>query len=191
MSEERTEPSASSAPAGEIDVPPTVVATTTIAVNRRLGLGDVYTASDQATGRSLAVKFLNDWAWQQPACREAFDFEATVTSHLEHPNIVPVYVTGATPDGKPFYAIRLIPGRTLAAAIAEFHAPGPGAEPAERQSARYNQLLAEFALTCKAIAYALVQGPGCLSVLQWPPNGADSCASRRPRHSRRCPCGSG
>jgi hypothetical protein len=37
MSEERTEPSASSAPAGEIDVPPTVVATTTIAVNRRLG----------------------------------------------------------------------------------------------------------------------------------------------------------
>ena len=111
MSEERTEPSASSAPAGEIDVPPTVVATTTIAVNRRLGLGDVYTASDQATGRSLAVKFLNDWAWQQPACREAFDFEATVTSHLEHPNIVPVYVTGATPDGKPFYAMRLIPGR--------------------------------------------------------------------------------
>jgi len=29
----------------------------------------------------------------------------------------------------------------------------------------------------------LVQGPGCLSVLQRPPNGADSCASRRPRHS--------
>ncbi|MFM8435897.1 MAG: hypothetical protein ACKOBP_11270, partial [Planctomycetia bacterium] len=93
MSDERTEPAASSAPAGEIDVPPTVVATTTIAVNRRLGrggLGDVYTASDQATGRSLAVKFLNDWAQEQPACREAFDFEATVTSQLEHPNIVPV-----------------------------------------------------------------------------------------------------
>jgi hypothetical protein len=29
----------------------------------------------------------------------------------------------------------------------------------------------------------LVQGPGCLPVLQRPPNGADSCASRRPRHS--------
>ena len=29
----------------------------------------------------------------------------------------------------------------------------------------------------------LVQGPGCLSVLQRPPNGADGCASRRPRHS--------
>jgi len=35
---------------------------------------------------------------------------------------------------------------------------------------------------CRAL---LVQGAGCLSVLQWPPDGADSCASRRPRHSPR------
>jgi len=161
MSEERTEPSASSAPAGDIDVPPTVVATTTIAVNRRLGrggIGDVYTASDRATGRSLAVKFLNDWALEQEACREAFAFEATVTSQLEHPNIVPVYVTGATPDGKPFYAMRLIAGRTLAAAIAEFHDRRRGGESAEQRSARYSELLGQFALACKAIAYAHDRG---------------------------------
>jgi hypothetical protein len=161
MSEERTEPSASSAPAGDIDVPPTVVATTTIAVNRRLGrggIGDVYTASDRATGRSLAVKFLNDWALEQDSFREAFAFEALVTSQLEHPNIVPVYVTGATPDGKPFYAMRLIPGRTLATAIAEFHDRRRGAESAEQRSARYTELLGQFALACKAIAYAHDRG---------------------------------
>ncbi len=161
MSEDRTEPSASSAPAGDIDVPPTVVATTTIAVNRRLGrggIGDVYTASDRATGRSLAVKFLNDWALEQESCREAFAFEALVTSQLEHPNIVPVYVTGATPDGKPFYAMRLIPGRTLAAAIAEFHDRRRGGDSAEERSARYTELLGQFALACKAIAYAHDRG---------------------------------
>ncbi len=161
MAEERTEPSASSAPAGELDVPPTVVATTTIAVNRRLGrggIGDVYTASDRATGRSLAVKFLNDWAIGQDSCREAFAFEATVTSQLEHPNIVPVYVTGATPEGKPFYAMRLIPGRTLAAAIAEFHDRRRAGDSAEARSERYNELLAQFALACKAIAYAHDRG---------------------------------
>jgi hypothetical protein len=162
MAEERTEPSAAPAPAaGELDVPPTVVATTTIAVNRRLGrggIGDVYTASDRATGRSLAVKFLNDWALGQESCREAFAFEATVTSQLEHPNIVPVYVTGVTPDGKPFYAMRLIPGRTLAAAIAEFHDRRRGGDSAEARSERYNELLAQFALACKAIAYAHDRG---------------------------------
>jgi eukaryotic-like serine/threonine-protein kinase len=161
MAEERTEPSAAAAPAGELDVPPTVVATTTIAVNRRLGrggIGDVYTASDRATGRSLAVKFLNDWAIEQASCREAFAFEATVTSQLEHPNIVPVYVTGATPDGKPFYAMRLIPGRTLAAAIAEFHDRRRAGDSAEARSERYNELLAQFALACKAIAYAHDRG---------------------------------
>ncbi|NDC53395.1 MAG: serine/threonine protein kinase [Planctomycetia bacterium] len=161
MPEEHTEPSASSAPAGDIDVPPTVVATTTISVNRRLGrggIGDVYTASDRATGRSLAVKFLNDWALEQESFREAFAFEATVTSQLEHPNIVPVYVTGATPDGKPFYAMRLIPGRTLAAAIAEFHDRRHAGESVERRSARYSELLGQFALVCKAIAYAHDRG---------------------------------
>lgn len=161
MAEERTEPSAASSSAGENDVPPTVVATTTIAVNRRLGrggIGDVYTASDRATGRSLAVKFLNDWALEQTSCREAFAFEATVTSQLEHPNIVPVYVTGATPEGKPFYAMRLIPGRTLAAAIAEFHDRRRAHDSAEQRSERYNELLAQFALACKAIAYAHDRG---------------------------------
>ncbi len=161
MSDERTEPSASSAPAGDIDVPASVVATTTIAINRRLGrggIGDVYTASDRVTGRSLAVKFLNDWALEQESCKQAFAFEATVTSQLEHPNIVPVYVTGATPDGKPFYVMRLIPGRTLAAAIAEHHRPRTRGVSREHQAASYTELLGQFALACKAIAYAHDRG---------------------------------
>lgn len=92
----------SAASVGPVDdqIPTRVVATTTISVNRRLGrggLGDVYYANDKATGRELAVKFLNGWAVTQEALRESFLFEATVTSQLEHPNIVPVYVTGAHP----------------------------------------------------------------------------------------------
>jgi|688.fasta_scaffold06653_7 serine/threonine protein kinase len=145
----------------EESVPARVVATTTIAVNRRLGrggLGDVYYASDKATGRELAVKFLNGWAVSQEALRESFQFEATVTSQLEHPNIVPVYVTGATPDGRPFYAMRLIPGRTLGAAIHEFHDRRHASEAAGERSARYRELLGQFALVCKAIAYAHDRG---------------------------------
>lgn len=146
---------------GGFDVPPTVVATTEMLINRRLGrggLGDVYVASDRATGRSLAVKFLNATASAQPSCREAFAVEARVTGQLEHPNIVPVYVTGEAPGGRPYYAMRLIQGRTLAAAIADLHDRRRARESEESRTARYTELLAEFALVCKAIAYAHDRG---------------------------------
>jgi len=150
-----------SAQTADASVPPTIVATMTIAVNQRLGhggLGDVYAASDRGTGRNLAVKFLNNWAVNQHACRESFRFEATVTSQLEHPNIVPVYVTGATPDGKPFYAMRLIPGRTLGAAIAEFHYQKHSFTVSARSATALRELLGQFALVCKAIAFAHDRG---------------------------------
>ncbi|MFM8893008.1 MAG: serine/threonine-protein kinase, partial [Planctomycetia bacterium] len=142
-------------------MPAVLVATTTITIDRRLGrggLGDVYAASDRGTGRTLAVKFLNDWALEQAACREAFSFEAKVTSQLEHPNIVPVYATGSTEDGRPFYAMRLIPGKTLATAIAEFHDAQRSGDPTERKAARYRELLGQSALVCKAIAFAHDRG---------------------------------
>lgn len=145
----------------EAVVPQTLVATTSIVIDRPLGrggLGDIYEASDRSTGRNLAVKFLNDWALDQPACREAFSFEAKVTSQLEHPNIVPVYATGSTPEGRPFYAMRLIPGRTLGAAIGEFHDRRPGESDSERHAARYRELLGQFSMICKAIAFAHDRG---------------------------------
>ena len=144
-----------------LDVPPTVVATTEILITRRLGrggLGDVYTASDRATGRSLAVKFLNVAASAQASCRESFAIEARVTSQLEHPNIVPVYVTGDAPDGRPYYAMRLIQGRTFAAAIADLHDRRRVRDRADERTSRLSELLSQFALVCKAIAYAHDRG---------------------------------
>lgn len=145
-------------PAG---VPDEVSATTRLAVERRIGrggLGDVHVARDTATGRDLAVKFLSAWAVTQEDLRESFQFEATVTSQLEHPNIVPVYATGSTDDDRPFYCMRLIQGRTLGAAIADFHDPHRAHDPAAERTTRYRELLGQFALVCKAIAYAHDRG---------------------------------
>ena len=142
-------------------MPGEVTAVTHIVIERRLGrggLGDVHVARDKATGRDLAVKFLNAWALAQEDLRESFQFEATVTSQLEHPNIVPVYVTGSTDDGRPFYCMRLIPGRTLGTAIAELHDPHRAHDPTPERNARYREILGQFALVCKAIAYAHDRG---------------------------------
>jgi hypothetical protein len=59
-----------------------------------------------------------------------------VTGGLEHPGVVPVYGLGVYPDGRPFYAMRLIKGDSLKDAIRRFHAAdGPGRDPGERRLA--------------------------------------------------------
>jgi hypothetical protein len=54
--------------------------------------------------------------------------------------------------------MRLIPGRTLAAAIAEFHDHRHGEHDAERHAVRYRELLGQFSMICKAIAFAHDRG---------------------------------
>ena len=141
-------------------IPSTVVAITEILINRPLGrggIGEVYVANDRATGRSMAVKFLRATAANESSCRDAFVFEAQVTSQLEHPNIVPVYVTGTTEDEKPFYAMRLIPGRTLDSAIHDVQSHKKERDASDHHF-RQTALLSQFALVCKAIAYAHDRG---------------------------------
>jgi tetratricopeptide (TPR) repeat protein len=45
--------------------------------------------------------------------------EARVLAQLQHPNIVPVYDAGTRADGLPFFAMKLVEGRSLRAAIRE------------------------------------------------------------------------
>ncbi len=81
----------------------------------RGGLGRIIRAKDERTGRFVAIKeMLADNA--DAAAR--FVREALVTANLQHPAIVPVYEVGQWPDGKPFYAMKLVRGRPLNDVIA-------------------------------------------------------------------------
>ncbi len=66
----------------------------------RGGLGVVYAARDRQLDRRVAIKVM-DAAWAG---------EARVIARLEHPGIVPVYETGTLPDGRVFYAMKLVAG---------------------------------------------------------------------------------
>jgi len=82
----------------------------------RGGMGQVFEATDQQFNRVIALKqATNDGA----AIRRRFTTEAIVTGNLEHPGIPSVYERGVDGDGRPFYAMRRIQGRTLTALIAE------------------------------------------------------------------------
>ncbi len=74
----------------------------------RGGMGTVYKAEDTVLGRMIALKILDEE-----------NDEARIIAALEHPGIVPVHDAGRLPDGRVFYAMKLVDGAPLHA----FHAP--------------------------------------------------------------------
>ena len=85
----------------------------------RGGMGAIYRARDPAFDRSLAVKVLLPRAGLIPDAARWFAREAKLTGRLQHPGIPPVHDLGTLADGTPFFAMKLIEGRTLAALIAD------------------------------------------------------------------------
>ena len=117
-----------------------VVPVTTYAFGREVargGMGRVVAAQDLRIGRPVAVKELLD---SSPSTAARFEREARITARLQHPGIVPIYEIGTWPGGTPFYAMRLVEGKTLSAALAE----------ADNRLA----LLPSVIAACEAVAFA-------------------------------------
>ena len=76
----------------------------------RGGLGRVFRARDPRTNRIVAIK---EVLRPTPDIIVRFAREALVTANLQHPAIVPVYEVGRWDTGEPFYAMKLVEGRTL------------------------------------------------------------------------------
>lgn len=79
----------------------------------RGGMGVVYEAEDAELQRRVAIKVLAT----EIASRDAVEHmraEARVIAQLEHPGIVPLHDAGMLPDGRVFYVMKLVRGRTLA-----------------------------------------------------------------------------
>jgi len=68
----------------------------------RGGMGVVYRAEDSVLGRTVALKVMDDG-----------EAEARIMASMEHPGIVPVHDTGTLPDGRTFYAMKLVEGTRL------------------------------------------------------------------------------
>jgi tetratricopeptide (TPR) repeat protein len=81
----------------------------------RGGMGRILLARDRRLGRRVALKELH--AEAGPGASRRFVREALVTARLQHPAIVPVYEAGRWPGGRPFYAMKLVEGRSLEALL--------------------------------------------------------------------------
>ena len=116
------------------------------------GLGEIFVAKDLELNRQVALKTIQ--RTNQDA-RSRFILEAEITGQLEHPSIVPVYGMGVDAEQRPYYAMRLVDGRTLLEVIAEYHQES---QRHRKDTVAFRKLLTHFVDVCQAIAYAHSRG---------------------------------
>ena len=80
----------------------------------RGGMGSVLKGRDPDLGRDVALKVLRDDLRDDPGMVRRFVEEAQIGGQLQHPGIVPIYELGTFADLRPFFAMKLVKGHTLA-----------------------------------------------------------------------------
>ena len=113
----------------------------------RGGMGVIERVRDERLGRDLAMKSaLRSGA--NAALR--FEKEARLTGQLDHPGIVPVHDVGASPEGTPWFTMRLVGGRDLREIIQLVHEGDP--------SWSLTSALGVLLRVCETVAYAHSRG---------------------------------
>jgi eukaryotic-like serine/threonine-protein kinase len=108
----------------------------------RGGMGTVYRAHDEELGRDVAVKISN--AIDRTDFDRRLQREARALARLEHPGIVPIHDAGRLADGRIFYVMKRVEGRTLREHLESV------ADPVER--------LRVFERICEPVAFAHARG---------------------------------
>jgi tetratricopeptide (TPR) repeat protein len=129
-------------------VPPELGHYRPVAFIGRGGVGDVFLYHDPQMDRELAVKVLRAEHRGNPDAVRRFRHEARITARLQHPNVVPVHAMERTADGRPYFTMKLVRGRTLADLLAERASPAQDLP----------RFLTIFEQVCQAVAYAHSQG---------------------------------
>ncbi|MHC4858525.1 MAG: serine/threonine-protein kinase [Planctomycetota bacterium] len=90
----------------------------------RGAMGVVYEAVHRSLGRKVALKVLRTGFDTEPLALERFRREARACAQVRHDNIVQIYEAGQV-EGRPYYSMPLLEGRSLSELIREDHVPEP------------------------------------------------------------------
>ena len=82
------------------------------------GMGEVWKATDQVLGRTVALKLLKDGLTDEIGFTERFRNEARLSAALTHGNVAQVYDYGED-DGTAYLVMEYVPGMPLSKIIAE------------------------------------------------------------------------
>ncbi len=117
----------------------------------RGGSGEVRRVFDRQLGRSVAMKILSTDARSD---ERRFLDEARTIARLQHPCVLPVHEIGRLPDGRVFFTMQEIRGRTLREQIRNVHQAALDHWRPTADGWTFHRLVAAFHATCEAVAYA-------------------------------------
>jgi formylglycine-generating enzyme required for sulfatase activity/tRNA A-37 threonylcarbamoyl transferase component Bud32 len=124
----------------------------------RGGMGEVLRVREPALHRVVAMKVIRRDLAGNPAVVARFVEEAQCTAQLQHPGIVPVHELGRLPDGRLYFTMREVHGRTLREVIREVHKASPFEWQATESGWSFRRLVDAFHAACEAVAYAHARG---------------------------------
>ena len=82
------------------------------------GMSEVFSGTELATGRRVAIKFLKDELADEPEAIACMVREARLLAQIHHPNVVEVVDVGTTSGGSTFVVTELLVGEDLSGYIA-------------------------------------------------------------------------
>jgi serine/threonine protein kinase/WD40 repeat protein len=113
----------------------------------RGGMGQIYSGDDPQLKRQVAIKVSS---LSEGGIDPRFAWEAEVLAQLAHPNIVPIYTIGTDGQKRPFYAMKLVKGRTLQAILNDLKK----GDPQTAKDFPLARLLTIYRKVCDAMAFA-------------------------------------
>ena len=123
------------------------------------GMGEVKKVLDIELNRYVAMKTLRKDYASNEQVRLRFVSEGQIAAQLEHPNIIPVYDVGVSPDGRPYFTMQIIKGTSLKEMIKQVHlASEHGRWSTTEQGWSFYQLIDSFLQICNAMDYAHSRG---------------------------------
>ena len=114
----------------------------------RGGMGAVLKGRDPDLGRDVAMKVLREDLRENADMVRRFVEEAQIGGQLQHPGVVPIYELGTFADRRPFFAMKLVKGHTLAELLEDRKDPVDDLP----------RFLSIFEAVCQTMAYAHARG---------------------------------
>ena len=121
----------------------------------RGAVGEVRRVWDRELDRTVAMKILLPDA---KAGARRFLEEARIIARLQHPGVLPVHEIGRLSDGRVYFTMQEIRGRTLREHVALVHAAAGDGWRTTEDGWSLRRLVAAFQAACEAVAYAHGEG---------------------------------